>query len=188
MFQSWLTRGRTHWVTLMIDWHPQHEVAGSDQQADHQCGATGRRSRFEGAHRSGQGGRLVFRWTQVRHLSRTAQPTYQSTSNLRLRIQACVRLVSRGGLTGCFSPKLLLTVFCWSSSADTQFSLSLNGSELLSDTGQTLSSCGIVSGDLVCVILPQSAAEQASSSTENTSRRTAAMTSRQVGESTLSFY
>ncbi|XP_070710124.1 F-box only protein 7 isoform X2 [Pempheris klunzingeri] len=42
-------------------------------------------------------------------------------------------------------------------SADTEFSLSLNGSEVLSDTGQTLSSCGIVSGDLICVVLPESA-------------------------------
>lgn len=40
-------------------------------------------------------------------------------------------------------------------SADTPFSLSLNGSELLTDTGQTLSACGIVSGDLICVILPE---------------------------------
>ncbi|XP_045076091.1 F-box only protein 7-like [Coregonus clupeaformis] len=39
-------------------------------------------------------------------------------------------------------------------SPDTEFTLSLNGSDLLSDSGQTLSSCGIVSGDLVCVILP----------------------------------
>lgn len=39
-------------------------------------------------------------------------------------------------------------------STDTKFSLSLNGSELLSDSGQTLSSCGIVSGDLICVLLP----------------------------------
>lgn len=39
-------------------------------------------------------------------------------------------------------------------STDTEFSLSLNGSELLSDSGQTLSSCGIVSGDLICVLLP----------------------------------
>lgn len=43
-------------------------------------------------------------------------------------------------------------------SADTEFSLSLNGSELLTDTGQTLASCGIVSGDLICVVLPESAA------------------------------
>ncbi|CAL9682649.1 unnamed protein product [Knipowitschia caucasica] len=38
-------------------------------------------------------------------------------------------------------------------SADTEFSLSLNGTEPLSDHGQTLSSCSIVSGDLI-VILP----------------------------------
>ncbi|KAM4614722.1 F-box only protein 7 isoform 1-T2 [Polymixia lowei] len=41
-------------------------------------------------------------------------------------------------------------------SPDTEFTLSLNGREPLSDAGQTLSSCGIVSGDLICVILPQS--------------------------------
>ncbi|XP_026859827.2 F-box only protein 7 [Electrophorus electricus] len=41
-------------------------------------------------------------------------------------------------------------------SADTEFSLSLNGKEPLVDTGQTLSSCGVVSGDMICVILPQS--------------------------------
>ncbi|XP_012696828.1 F-box only protein 7 [Clupea harengus] len=41
-------------------------------------------------------------------------------------------------------------------SPDTEFGLSLNGKEPLSDTGQTLASCGIVSGDLICVILPQS--------------------------------
>ncbi|KAG7232966.1 hypothetical protein INR49_007902 [Caranx melampygus] len=43
-------------------------------------------------------------------------------------------------------------------SADTEFTLSLNGSDRLSDSGQTLSSLGIVSGDLICVILPESAA------------------------------
>ncbi|XP_053199973.1 F-box only protein 7 isoform X2 [Scomber japonicus] len=90
-------------------------------------------------------------------------------------------------------------------SADTDFSLSLNGSELLSDTGQTLTSCGIVSGDLVSVILPESAAaaiptasssssssssssissssstsSTSASSSVNRSRRTAAMSSDQV--------
>lgn len=40
-------------------------------------------------------------------------------------------------------------------SAETLFSLSLNGSELLTDSGQTLSACGIVSGDLVSVVLPE---------------------------------
>lgn len=39
---------------------------------------------------------------------------------------------------------------------DTEFTLSLNSTEPLLDTCQTLSSCGIVSGDLICVILPQS--------------------------------
>uniref|UniRef100_A0A3Q3F1Y9 F-box protein 7 n=1 Tax=Labrus bergylta TaxID=56723 RepID=A0A3Q3F1Y9_9LABR len=66
------------------------------------------------------------------------------------------------------------TLLC---SADTEFSLSLNGSEPLTDAGQTLSSCGIVSGDLICVILPESAAadipdssmESVSSSTNTTS-------------------
>ncbi|XP_067110527.1 F-box only protein 7 [Osmerus mordax] len=43
-------------------------------------------------------------------------------------------------------------------SPDTEFTLSLNGTEPLCDTGQTLSSCSIVSGDLICVILPQSVA------------------------------
>ncbi|XP_028981118.1 F-box only protein 7 [Esox lucius] len=49
-------------------------------------------------------------------------------------------------------------------SPDTEMTLSLNGSEPLSDTGQTLSSCGIVSGDLVCVILPPSVAPSLSPS------------------------
>ncbi|XP_076862986.1 F-box only protein 7 [Brachyhypopomus gauderio] len=40
-------------------------------------------------------------------------------------------------------------------SADTEFTLSLNGKEALVDTGQTLSSCGVVSGDMICVVLPQ---------------------------------
>lgn len=44
---------------------------------------------------------------------------------------------------------------CLRLSTDTHFSLSLNGSELLTDSGQTLSACGIVSGDLVCVVLPE---------------------------------
>ncbi|XP_020511242.2 F-box only protein 7 [Labrus bergylta] len=90
-------------------------------------------------------------------------------------------------------------------SADTEFSLSLNGSEPLTDAGQTLSSCGIVSGDLICVILPESAAadipdssmESVSSSTNTTSansvssgtsstetqRHTAEMSSSQPGGS-----
>uniref|UniRef100_A0A3B5M0U3 F-box domain-containing protein n=1 Tax=Xiphophorus couchianus TaxID=32473 RepID=A0A3B5M0U3_9TELE len=57
-----------------------------------------------------------------------------------------------------------------------EFSLSLNGSELLSESGQTLSSCGIVSGDLICVLLPQPApaamatSERTTSSTETNSQ------------------
>ncbi|CAN9508330.1 unnamed protein product [Ophioblennius macclurei] len=42
-------------------------------------------------------------------------------------------------------------------SSQTNFTLSLNGSEFLNDGEQTLASCGIVSGDLVNVVLPQSA-------------------------------
>ncbi|CAJ1054346.1 F-box only protein 7-like [Xyrichtys novacula] len=54
-------------------------------------------------------------------------------------------------------------------SADTEFTLSLNGSEPLTDTGQTLSSCGIVSGDLICVILPESAADNANNNINHAS-------------------
>ncbi|XP_073337168.1 F-box only protein 7 [Pagrus major] len=67
-------------------------------------------------------------------------------------------------------------------SAESEFSLSLNGSELLSDAGQTLSSCGIVSGDLICVILPESAAASADhteNQREEQNQQTAAMTSNQ---------
>ncbi|KAK7896756.1 hypothetical protein WMY93_022081 [Mugilogobius chulae] len=54
-------------------------------------------------------------------------------------------------------------------SANTEFSLSLNGTEPLSDDGQTLSSCSIVSGDLICVILPEHiVAVSSSGSTEPT--------------------
>lgn len=58
---------------------------------------------------------------------------------------------------------------CHGLSANTEFSLSLNGSELLSESGQTLSACGIVSGDLICVLLPQppSAAMAASGKSTN---------------------
>ncbi|XP_040029077.2 F-box only protein 7 isoform X1 [Gasterosteus aculeatus] len=53
-------------------------------------------------------------------------------------------------------------------SADSHFSLSLNGSTLLTDSGQTLSSCGIVSGDLICVVLPESTAESDGSTAART--------------------
>ncbi|XP_053344372.1 F-box only protein 7 [Clarias gariepinus] len=49
---------------------------------------------------------------------------------------------------------------------DTAFTLSLNGKEPLVDTGQTLSSCGVVSGDMISVILPFF---DSSSSTESSS-------------------
>lgn len=39
--------------------------------------------------------------------------------------------------------------------SDVDFSLSLNGKEVLLDTGQTLSSCGVVSGDMITVVLPE---------------------------------
>ncbi|XP_026110918.1 F-box only protein 7-like [Carassius auratus] len=39
--------------------------------------------------------------------------------------------------------------------SDVEFSLSLNGKEVLLDTGQTLSSCGVVSGDMITVIFPE---------------------------------
>lgn len=73
-------------------------------------------------------------------------------------------------------------------SADADFSLSLNGSELLSDSGQTLSSCGIVSGDLICVVLPEPAdasttdapARRADDRREDDHRPAAATTAGQV--------
>ncbi|XP_017294917.1 F-box only protein 7 [Kryptolebias marmoratus] len=53
-------------------------------------------------------------------------------------------------------------------SVSTEFSLSLNGSELLSDSGQTLSSCGVVSGDLICVLLPPQPPPVATATPETT--------------------
>ncbi|KAG7464390.1 F-box only 7, partial [Solea senegalensis] len=57
-------------------------------------------------------------------------------------------------------------------SEDTQFRLSLNGSEFLSDSGETLSSCGIVSGDLICVVLPKSATAAANAAATATATAT----------------
>lgn len=56
----------------------------------------------------------------------------------------------------CILLPLFCVLFVFLCSPDTEFNLSLNGKESLTDTGQTLASCGIVSGDLICVILPQS--------------------------------
>lgn len=67
-------------------------------------------------------------------------------------------------------------------SSDTEVILSLNGSEFLSDSGQTLSACGIVSGDLICVLLPQSAATampDSSSSSTNTTTNNSSRDQRQ---------
>ena len=52
-------------------------------------------------------------------------------------------------------------------SADTEFGLSLGGSELLSDSEQTLASCGVVSGDLICVLLPAAAASNPTTAASN---------------------
>ncbi|KAK2834620.1 hypothetical protein Q7C36_015321 [Tachysurus vachellii] len=49
-------------------------------------------------------------------------------------------------------------------STDTEFTLSLNGKEPLVDTGQTLASCGVVSGDMISVILPHSYSSYSSAS------------------------
>ncbi|XP_051811243.1 F-box only protein 7 isoform X1 [Acanthochromis polyacanthus] len=62
---------------------------------------------------------------------------------------------------------------------ETDFSLSLNGSELLSDSAQTLSSCGIVSGDLICVLLPQSAQPVTTATTTATTNMTASSSANQ---------
>ncbi|KAM9327337.1 F-box only protein 7 isoform 2-T2 [Pholidichthys leucotaenia] len=52
-------------------------------------------------------------------------------------------------------------------SSETEFGLSLNGLELLLDSGQTLASYGIVSGDLISVILPQSDTATTAASTDS---------------------
>ncbi|XP_076016024.1 F-box only protein 7 [Genypterus blacodes] len=73
--------------------------------------------------------------------------------------------------------------------SDAEFILSLNGSTPLSDSGQTLLSCGIVLGDLICVMLPGSpsaiaSAQQGASCSavqrdQNRTRPAASMTSNQ---------
>ncbi|XP_041833243.1 F-box only protein 7 isoform X2 [Melanotaenia boesemani] len=79
-------------------------------------------------------------------------------------------------------------------SANTDFSLSLNGSELLSDLDQTLASCGIISGDLICVLLPQPLAAAVapsdptinSTNTTTNSQQTASQTTGQVLDQLMS--
>jgi len=51
-----------------------------------------------------------------------------------------------------------------------EFKLSLNGTEELLDTGQTLASSGVVSGDMISVILPQSSSQQTQTAPETPSR------------------
>ncbi|XP_076578016.1 F-box only protein 7 isoform X2 [Chaetodon auriga] len=68
--------------------------------------------------------------------------------------------------------------------AETEFSLSLNGSELLSDTGQTLSACGIVSGDLICIVLPEPAAAAGAAATSSTNTNTNTRTSSSENQQT----
>lgn len=55
----------------------------------------------------------------------------------------------------------------------TEFSVSLNGREPIPDCGQTLSSCNIVSGDLICIILPEHVNSSFSASMEKTTNSAA---------------
>lgn len=55
-------------------------------------------------------------------------------------------------------------------SEGTEFSLSLNGKDSIRDDGQTLSSCSIVSGDLISVILPEHVEAVSSSFTASTEK------------------
>lgn len=78
---------------------------------------------------------------------------------MRLRVQVQGQKTSlelQGEEPGLSELVLLITEVVLPSaglSADSCFRLSLNGSEPLEDTGQTLASCGIVSGDLIHVVL-----------------------------------
>ncbi|XP_036067243.1 F-box only protein 7-like [Oryzias melastigma] len=73
-------------------------------------------------------------------------------------------------------------------SADTDFGLSLNGSDLLSDSTQTLQSCGIDSGDLIWVLLPSAGPESktGSSSAGSSSTTGAQQSSSSTSSSTCS--
>ncbi|XP_024913080.1 F-box only protein 7 [Cynoglossus semilaevis] len=79
---------------------------------------------------------------------------------IRIRKQTCrVELSSEEPTLGELTDHIRNNILSLSGlSEGTDFGLSLNGSESLTDTGQTLSSYGIVSGDLICVVLPESAA------------------------------
>uniref|UniRef100_A0A3P9K2U2 F-box protein 7 n=1 Tax=Oryzias latipes TaxID=8090 RepID=A0A3P9K2U2_ORYLA len=82
---------------------------------------------------------------------------------LRVRIQ---RQTSRLEVQGEAPTLQELAELIRQTLADTDFGLSLNGSDLLSDSGQTLVSCGIDSGDLIWVLLPPSAAPETSAVTD----------------------
>eukprot|EP00062_Callorhinchus_milii_P013347 gi/632961363/ref/XP_007896716.1/ PREDICTED: F-box only protein 7 [Callorhinchus milii] len=56
-------------------------------------------------------------------------------------------------------------------SSTTQFSISLNGKDSLTDDEQTLASIGIVGGDLISLILPESSAPSVSVSSQNTANQ-----------------
>uniref|UniRef100_A0A3B3CPV9 F-box protein 7 n=1 Tax=Oryzias melastigma TaxID=30732 RepID=A0A3B3CPV9_ORYME len=72
---------------------------------------------------------------------------------LRVRIRRQTSRLEVGGE----APTLRELVELIGETADTDFGLSLNGSDLLSDSTQTLQSCGIDSGDLIWVLLPSAA-------------------------------
>lgn len=68
-------------------------------------------------------------------------------------------------------------------SAETEISLSLNGSEPLEDTGQTLASCGIVSGDLIRVaLMAADAPSRADDGGGHTEEQAVAMETKQVSQ------
>lgn len=81
---------------------------------------------------------------------------------LRVRINKQTSLVELQGEEPSFTELLLqireILLPSHGLSPDSEFSLSLNGKEPLTDVGQTLSAGGIVSGDLICMMLPESSA------------------------------
>ncbi|XP_072408274.1 F-box only protein 7 [Chiloscyllium punctatum] len=66
----------------------------------------------------------------------------------------------RSKITNCLLPSM-------GYSSDTEFNISLNGKDVLTDDQQTMRSIGIVSGDLICLILPDAFALSASGSTSD---------------------
>ncbi|XP_072341492.1 F-box only protein 7 isoform X2 [Scyliorhinus torazame] len=66
----------------------------------------------------------------------------------------------RSKITNCLLPSL-------GYNSETEFNISLNGKDVLIDDGQTIKSIGIVSGDLICLILPDSVSASGSLSDLN---------------------